>query len=291
PSGATLFPQWPAQDPIRAAYVFAASMGLLVLPKLLGYLAALPRRGTRGGMGGIVRGFASVVFETVISALIAPVMMLMQCGSVFDILIGRESGWSPQRRDGTVATADLVRQYGYSTFLGLLLAAGAYAVSTPLLLWMTPVLAGLILSIPVAAFTSSPAVGRGMRAAGLLLTPEERAPPSVLKRANELAADGPAPECCDAVAMLESSDLLDAHLNMLGQPEPRRRGEVDADLAIALAKIDEASDRREAAVLMNAREIFVVLTSRSALQRLFAKPVESRTGPKLLSASAANENE
>jgi membrane glycosyltransferase len=292
PSGATLFPQWPAQDPIRAAYVFASSMGLLVLPKLLGYLAALPRRRTRRGMGGTIRGFASVVFETVVSALIAPVMMLMQCCSVFDILIGRDAGWSAQRRDGTVATADLVRQYGPSTFLGLLLAAGAYAVSTPLLLWMTPVLAGLILSIPVAAFTSSPAVGRGLRAAGLLLTPEERAPPSVLQRANELAADGPAPAYCDAVAMLERPGMLDAHLDMLGQPAPRRRGEVDADLAVALAKIEEASDRREATVLMTAREIFVVLTSRSALQRLLAKPVDvSRIGPKLLSASAANENE
>jgi len=183
----------------------------------------------------------------------------------------------------------LVRQYGRSTLLGLVLAAGAYAVSTPLLIWMSPVLAGLILSIPVAAFTSSPAVGRTLRAAGLLLTPEERAPPAVLERANELAADGPAPECCDAVAMLESSDLLDAHLNMLGQPEPHRRGEVDADLAIALAKIEEASDRREAAVLMTTREMFVVLTSRPALQRLFAKP--ARIGPKLLPASAANENE
>ena len=287
PSGASLFPQWPAQDPVRAAYVFASTMALLVLPKLLGYLAALPWRQARRGMGGALRGIASVIVEVVISALIAPVMMLMQCRAVLEILVGRDAGWAPQRRDdGTLTGADLVRQYGPPTLLGLTLAAGAYAVSMPLLLWMSPVVAGLILAMPVVALTSRPAVGRGLRAAGLLLTPEEHAPPAIVLRANELAADGPEFDGCDAIAMLERRPgLLDAHLDMLSAPKPRRRGEVDADLVIALAKIDDASDRREAVTLMTSREIFAVLTSRGALQQLFAKPAEPpRVGPKLLAA-------
>ena len=47
PKTFTLYPQWPAQDPVRAAYVFAGTMALLLLPKLLGYLAMLPDRATR----------------------------------------------------------------------------------------------------------------------------------------------------------------------------------------------------------------------------------------------------
>jgi len=43
PRGFTLFPQWPAQDPVRAAMVFAGTMSLLLMPKLLGYLVLLRR--------------------------------------------------------------------------------------------------------------------------------------------------------------------------------------------------------------------------------------------------------
>src|SRR5690606_19116148 len=52
PSGFSLFPRWPAQDPVRAAWVFAGTMALLFVPKLLGFLALLPRRREREGMGG-----------------------------------------------------------------------------------------------------------------------------------------------------------------------------------------------------------------------------------------------
>ena len=44
PKTFTLYPQWPAQDPVRAAYVFAGTMGILLLPKLIGYFAMLGDR-------------------------------------------------------------------------------------------------------------------------------------------------------------------------------------------------------------------------------------------------------
>ena len=40
-----------------------------------------------------------MLFETLISGLIAPVMMLIQSASVMAILSGRDSGWQAQRRD------------------------------------------------------------------------------------------------------------------------------------------------------------------------------------------------
>jgi membrane glycosyltransferase len=278
PSGATLFPQWPAQDPVRAAYVFAATMGLLILPKLLGYLGALPRRRTRRGMGGTVRGFISVMLEIVVSALIAPVMMLMQCRAVAEILLGRDAGWSAQRRDDGVLThAELVRHYAFPTVLGLALGVGAYAVSTPLLLWMSPVVVGLVLAIPVAALTGRPTVGRLLRRMGLLLTPEETSPPAVLLRANALAEEGSDVNGDDPAEVLQAqSELREAHLSMLDGPPPRRRGEVDVDLVIALAKIEDAADLREATQLLTRKEMFTVLASRDALDRLLAKPPAPR---------------
>lgn len=278
PRGATLFPQWPAQDPVRAAYVFAGTMAMLVLPKLLGFVAMLPRRQDRRGIGGTIRGFLSVVVEIVISALIAPVMMLMQVRAVIEILMGRDAGWSAQRRDdGSLTHADFIRQYTFPTVLGLALAGGAYAVSTPLLLWMSPVVLGLVLAIPVASVTSQARIGRGLRKLGLLLTPEERGAPSVLLRANELAAEGPAVKDDDALRLLVSDPhLRDVHFRMLGTPVRRRKGEVDVHLAVARAKIEDADDRDEAIAVLGKKEVFAVLAQADALERLLAKPAAGR---------------
>lgn len=276
PSGASLFPHWPAIDPIRAAYVFAATMGLLIFPKLLGYLAMLPRRRSRAGMGGALRGLISVVIEIVISALIAPVMMLMQSRAVAEILLGWDAGWSAQRRDdGSLPLRDLIRQYALPTALGVALGAGAYVVSAPLLLWMLPVVAGLILALPVAALTAAPSVGRRLRAMGLLLTPEEREPPSVLLRANELALENGVADAGDPISLLKREpELFQAHVRMLGEPAPRRKGEVDVELLVAMAKLAEAEDCNEAKSLLAGRELFAVLANRNALQQLCAKPEE-----------------
>lgn len=277
PRGATLFPEWPAQDPVRAAYVFAGTMAMLVLPKLLGYLAMLPRRHDRRGIGGAIRGFISVVVEIVISALIAPVMMLMQVRAVIEILMGRDAGWSAQRRDdGSLTSADFIRQYTFPTLLGLLLGAGAYAVSTPLLLWMSPVVVGLVLAIPVASMTARSSIGRGLRRVGILLTPEEREPPPVLVRADELTAEGPAVAVDDPLTLLMGDGgLRDVHFTMLGSLPPRRKGDIDVHLALARSKIEDADDREEAISLLTPKEVFAVLAHADVLRRLFAKPTRA----------------
>ena len=82
PKTFTLYPQWPAQDPVRAAYVFAGTMALLLLPKLIGYLAMLPTARRAAALAAALRAFLSMLTEIVISGLIAPVMMLIQSASV-----------------------------------------------------------------------------------------------------------------------------------------------------------------------------------------------------------------
>ena len=274
PSGATLFPQWPAQDPVRAAYVFAGTMALLVAPKFLGYLAMLPHRHTRRGIGGAMRGLVSVLLEIIVSALMAPIMMLMQVRAVCEILLGRDAGWATQRRaDGAIAHAEFVRQYAFPTILGVLLTVGAFAVSTALLLWMSPVVIGLLLAIPVASMTARSRIGRSLRRLGLLLTPEERAPPAVLIRANELAADCWPADSDGPIDMLARDDQLRAaHFAMLGASPVRRKGDIDVHLVVARAKIDAADSRAEAVSMLGAKEVFAVLADRRALEMLLAKP-------------------
>jgi membrane glycosyltransferase len=271
PKHPTLFPQWPMQDPVRAAYVFLGTMGLLILPKLLGWLAMLLQRQSRIGMGGGVRGFASVLLEIVLSALIAPIMMLAQCRAVGQILRGRDAGWSVQAREHARSTrvATFVRDYLWATSLGVLLAIAAYAVSAPLLFWMSPVVAGLALAIPLAGVSAQTRAGLGLRSAGLLLTTDERTPPPILLRANTIAESDRLTTPANPIAALRADPALRAaHLAMLTPPVPRPPGDVDVALVVALAKTDQAASAEQATALLTRQEIFAVLLNPHALQRL-----------------------
>jgi membrane glycosyltransferase len=272
PSGFALFPQWPAQDPVRAAWVFAATMGLLIVPKLFGYLLLLGDGTLRRGCGGGLRALASVVIETLVSGLIAPVMMLMQSAAVTEILIGRDAGWSVQRRDdGTLPLTELLRRYGWHTAFGIALAVAAYVVSVPLFLWMSPVILGLVLAIPLAAVTASPGIGGALRRLGLLLIPEERDPPDVIARAAALGRElverhGAGP---GIAGLLASPTLLQAHRAML-PPRPGRRGEVDVDLVVGLARLDAAESFDAALAALSARETMALICDPRGLDRLAA---------------------
>ena len=271
PKYPTLFPQWPMQDPVRAAYVFLGTMGLLILPKLLGWLAMLLRRQSRISMGGGFRGLASVLLEIVLSALMAPIMMLAQCRAVGQILRGRDAGWSAQAREHSASTriATFVRDYLWATSLGVLLAVAAYAVSTPLLFWMSPVVAGLALAIPLAGVSAQTRAGSGLRSAGLLLTTDERTPPPILSLANTIAERDRLTTPTNPIAALRADPALRAaHLAMLTPPLPRAPGDVDVALAVALAKTDQAASTEEATALLTKQEIFAMLSNPRALQRL-----------------------
>src|SRR5438105_15330512 len=155
PKGFSLFPTWPAQDPILAAWVFVGTMGLLIVPKLLAYVLLATQTLNRKKFGGALLVFAGLLIETLLSGLIAPVMMIFQSTAVGEILLGRDAGWQVQRRDdGEVPRGELIRKYALPTFFGVAMAASAYAVSLPLLLWMAPVITGLLLCIPIAMLSS-----------------------------------------------------------------------------------------------------------------------------------------
>jgi membrane glycosyltransferase len=269
PKGYSLFPQWPAQDPVLAAWVFAGTMGMLIAPKFLAFIVLLTNRDTRKKFGGSLRVLAGIIAETILSGLTAPVMMIFQSSAVGEILFGRDAGWQVQRRDdGAVSHRDTVKTYSVPTLVGIAMAVAAYAVSLPLLLWMTPVILGLLLSIPMAILSSS---GPSPRS-GLFKTPEQTAPPPVLTRANELGNAPHSPLACPLHELRRDAALLEAHLNNLSGQRPRKRGEVDPHLAVARAKIEDAETFEEAAGFLGAREKFAVLTSPAVLAVLFALP-------------------
>ena len=269
PKGFSLFPKWPAQDPILAAWVFVGTMGLLILPKLLAYVLLETQTRNRTQFGGGLLVFVGVMIETFLSGLIAPVMMIFQSSAVGEILLGRDAGWQVQRRDdGEWPTSDLIRKYAVPTLFGVGMAASAFAVSLPLLLWMAPVIVGLLLSVPIAMLSSRVSDPNSR----LFRTPEQTAPPQVLIRANELANASGEAIACPLLELRNDPRLLDAHLMNLPGDQPRNRGQINPHLAIARAKIEDAEIFEEALGYLTARETFAVLNSPAMLRAVCAMP-------------------
>jgi membrane glycosyltransferase len=280
PKGYSLFPQWPAQDSVLAAWMFVGTMGMLIVPKLLAFVVLLTDADTRRKFGGGTLVFAGIAVETILSGLIAPVMMIFQSSAVGAIMFGRDVGWQAQRReDGAVCQRDIVRTYSVPTLVGIAMALAAYAVSLPLLLWMLPVILGLLLSIPIVMISSSAGVSRRSR---LFMTPEQSVPPAVLVRANELASAPRSPHICPLYELRSDDGLLEAHLNNLSAQRSRKRGEVDPHLAVSRAKIEDAETFEEAAEYLDQREKFAVLNAPAVLSALL-----TLKGAKVTSCDAA----
>ncbi len=129
--------------------------------------------------------FISSLLDTVIFTLMAPVLMVFHSRFVIYTLIGKSVSWITQRRkiDGGIAWAEIIFTFVSVTLLGLAWAAIGAAIGMRLgsfafLVWISPILLSLVVSIPVAALVSAGWSGRRL---GFLLTPEEHAPPTVLR--------------------------------------------------------------------------------------------------------------
>src|SRR4030081_806402 len=273
PKGFSLFPKWPAQDPILAAWVFIGTMGLLIVPKLLAYVLLETQTRNRRQFGGGLLVFAGVVIETFLSGMIAPVMMIFQSTAVGEILLGRDAGWQVQRRDdGGVTRGETIRKYALPTLFGVVMAATAYAVSLPLLLWMAPVILGLLLDVPIAILSSTAGSGVASFQPRLFSTPAQTAPLQVLILANELANASHETFAGPMHELRNNPELLDAHLTNLSV-KPRHRGQIDPHLAIAPAKIEDADSFENALGYLSLRELFAVFNSRAILEALFKLPM------------------
>ena len=180
---------WKSLDPQRILWLFVASMGALFAPKILGYVAQLLDPVERRGCGGALRALASILIESVLAALMAPIVMYVQSRGVAEVLAGRDSGWESQRRDdGSLPLSALLKSYGGLTLFGLFIGAVALVVSPALAAWMAPVTLGLVLAIPLVALTSARTPGQWLRKQKLLSIPEETQVPPILQRASQLRA-------------------------------------------------------------------------------------------------------
>jgi membrane glycosyltransferase len=182
-----MFPDWPRFDAERMMRLFVYTMIVLFTPKVLGLLRSLVVSKVRRGCGGFLGVTLSTVLETIVSALYAPVMMLVQTQHVIEILTGRDSGWNSQRRHASMtAWGEAWRVHWPHFLMGILIGAIAFFISPTLLAWLAPTLIGLLLAVPMSKLSGSVRIGRMLGWLGLLRTPEEKQLPPLVSRRNEL---------------------------------------------------------------------------------------------------------
>ena len=167
--------------------LFAVSLGLLAAPKGMALILALRDPDLRRGFGGGSRLVLGVIAETIGSILMTPVMMVMQSAAVVEVLVGRDSGWSAQHRQGSeLSRKDAWRAHGGHVLLGAIGAVGAFFLSKNFLIWTSPVFLSLMLSALLSVQTSKPRSAGTTSAAGIFQIPEDAEPPRVLTRARAL---------------------------------------------------------------------------------------------------------
>jgi membrane glycosyltransferase len=178
----TLFPIWPVIDPGAAMRLFLATMAVVLLPKWLGMVLEIKRAYHAGELFGTPRAIVGVIIETLFSMLLAPILMMTQTAAIVQIWLGHDSGWKAQSRGGdAIALKDALRSHWLHSALGILVAFICWETSPGLLVWMSPVILGLVLSGFVHWLTAQPA---GPVFAALLSTDEERQPAPILQRAD-----------------------------------------------------------------------------------------------------------
>ena len=178
PDAKTLFPVWPVIDPTKAFYLFLITISVLLLPKLLGIAAAALRPAADAPRPNMMRLLAGAVAEMIFSILIAPILMLTQTRAIIEILTGQDSGWSAQRRDGDLYQLSALLQFHVGHLVvGTVLAIVCLLASVYVAAWMSPIIAGLLLSVGISHATSLPAPAW---LAKILATNEEIRPPPIV---------------------------------------------------------------------------------------------------------------
>lgn len=181
----SFFPLWPISHAVEAQLLLCTTLAILFLPKLIGLVFLLTDGKRVARFGGRIAASLGTLAETVLSALIAPVLMAFHTRFVILTLLGRDTGWIPQQRGRTRPPLTVVlRAHAEHVVGGLGAAIAAYHVAPESLVWLSPVLVGLIVAVPLSVVLSSAAAGE---TAGRLFRVPSESRPSPLVRMFETA--------------------------------------------------------------------------------------------------------
>jgi membrane glycosyltransferase len=190
--------------------LWCAVLVMLFLPRVLGVAHVLARGEHKafGGAGGLLSG---ALIEGVLSALQAPVRMAGHTLFVLIALTGWKLEWkSPSREAEALGWRDAAANLRWLVLPLTIAVCTLVLLHNAGLAWgVAPLMAPLLVAVPLAVFTSEPAVGRLLKRWGVLVIPEELKPTPPLRAARR------------HVRAWRSLPWLEQMLSGPGQPTPQ----------------------------------------------------------------------
>ena len=258
---AALFPSWPVIDSERSLQLFSATMAILFAPKLYGLIYGLASPRWRRTVGP-VKTAMGVVAETLISVLLAPVMMVEQTTAVYRVFTGRDGGWNPQARESNEYTlSDTFRHHAPAIVLGVVLTVSAFAISPIFAAWLAPATIGMLLAATLSWWTGRTRSGDFALRMNLLESPEERDPPQSYL---DSVASRPAYQGLSAPSLanlFSDRNLRNRRTQIVDTHWPLAHSEVHTPLAIARARANRVSTIGEYITALEPKEKLALLNS------------------------------
>lgn len=182
-----IFPLWPTDNLRLMLTLFSMTAFLLIAPKVFA-LIVVTVQGRAKEYGGFVRMVVSSLLEFTYTVFLAPVRMLFHTQFVVLAMAGIKNAWvSPPRDDDATTWREAWQRHGMQTLFGVAwVAALLLGGGGEFPWWLSPVIAGILLSVPLSVFASRASLGRYLRRQHLLMIPEEGHEPPVLTRTREL---------------------------------------------------------------------------------------------------------
>ncbi|WP_165784473.1 glucans biosynthesis glucosyltransferase MdoH [Zhengella mangrovi] len=172
---------FPRPETMQAIALLVGIFGLLIGPKLLIAGRALVT-GQSKTMPMRVPFLRSTVAEVLWSSVLAPITLMFQSRSVFQVLLGRDGGWPASNRDADeIGMRESWAASWWIVATGVLLLAGSVEFKADLFYWFLPVAVPMILAPAIISWSSRRHSGQKAAQAGLFLTPMELAPAPVIQ--------------------------------------------------------------------------------------------------------------
>ncbi len=275
-----LFPDWPVIDDARALALFGVTMAILLIPKIYGLIWGLTKKSWRRTVGPF-RMITGLLAETIISALVAPILMVAQTGFVLSILSGGDAGWKPQKREGDqYSFGDVMRQHVVHMGSGAVLLGAALAISPVFAAWLSPAAVSLLLAGPISYWTGSAAAGRRFRKSGLLCIPEEINVPDAVSRVTSLRSGFSLSAPAASVgAFLSDTASRARHAEIVDSVWALPEGEIYGPAAMAAARLESASTFNDAWARMQRDEKMAFLNRPDLIERGIAKTAKTLGSP------------
>lgn len=199
--------------------LFLVAGVFLFLPKIYGVIAVVAQ-GRSKQFGGWFRLGISAVIETVLSILLSPLMAVLHSQFVINTLCGRRVRWNAQNRCEQGVTAnDAFADYRWHMLAGVLITISVVVGASTLMVWLTPILVGLVLAVPLAMLLGNQRVGKKLLDWGLLIIPQEAQVPAVYERFQQALFANLAQEKVQHVPrfqqLIERADLFRLHERVL----------------------------------------------------------------------------